>query len=320
MKISGFTFIKNAEKLYIPAKQSILSILPICDEFIIAIGDNDKDDHTLEIIQSIKSEKIKIIHTKWNTKDYPKNTIFAQQTDIAKQHCKGDWLFYLQCDEAIHQNDLKTIKKACKDNLENKSVDGFLFNYLHFWGDYNHYHNSHSWYKKEIRIIRNLPSIHSWKDAQSFRKFSKWEGGTFNDYTSKKDNAKLDVIELDVNVFHYGYVRPPKMMSSKRKSSSSSYHGKNSKILSRIAIEYDYGPLNKLNKYEGSHPSVMKDWIGLFDWSSKLQYSGTRNKKRAPHKHEKIKYRLISFIENTFLNGKVIGGFKNYNIIKKSKI
>ena len=110
------------------------------------------------------------------------------------------------------------------------------------------------------------------------------------------------------------------MMSSKRKSSSSSYHGKNAKILSRIAIEYDYGPLNKLNKYEGSHPSVMKDWIGLFDWSPKLQYSGTRNKKRAPHKHEKIKYRVISFIENTFLNGKVIGGFKNYNIIKKSKI
>ena len=239
--------------------------------------------------------------------------------DIAKQHCKGDWLFYLQCDEAIHQNDLDTIRKACKDHLYNKSVDGFLFNYLHFWGDYNHYHNSHSWYKKEIRIIRNLPSIHSWQDAQSFRKFTKWGGGTFNDYTSRKDNAKLDVIELNVNVFHYGYVRPPKMMSNKRKSSSSSYHGKNAKnILSRIAIEYDYGPLNKLNKFNGSHPSVMNNWISLFNWSSKLQYSGNRNKRRAPHKHEKMRYRILSFIENTFFKGNVIGGFKNYNIIKKS--
>jgi hypothetical protein len=321
MKISGFTFIKNAEKLYIPAKESILSILPICDEFIIAIGDNDIGDNTLKIIQSIQSEKIKIIHTKWNTKDYPKNTIFAHQTDIAKQHCKGDWLFYLQCDEAIHQNDLETIKKACDDHLDDKSVDGFLFHYLHFWGDYNHFHNSHSWYKKEIRIIRNLPSIHSWKDAQSFRKFTKWEGGTFNDYTTKKYNAKLNVIELNVHVFHYGYVRPPKLMSTKRKSSSTSYHGKSAKkIISQIAQEYDYGPLNKLKKYQGTHPSVMKEWISKFNWSSQLQYTGNRNKKRNPHKHEKFKYRLLSFIENTFLNGEVIGGFKNYTIIEKSEI
>jgi len=103
MKISGFTFIKNAEKLYIPAKESILSILPICDEFIIAIGDNDVDDNTIEIIESINSTKIKIIHTKWDTNAFPKNTIFAKQTEIAKEHCTGDWLFYLQCDEAIHE-------------------------------------------------------------------------------------------------------------------------------------------------------------------------------------------------------------------------
>ena len=45
MKISGFTFVKNASKLYIPAKEAILSILPICDEFVIALGDNDDDDN-----------------------------------------------------------------------------------------------------------------------------------------------------------------------------------------------------------------------------------------------------------------------------------
>ena len=318
MKISGFTFIKNAEKLYIPAKESILSILPICDEFIIAIGDNDPDDHTLEIIQSINSPKIKLINTVWNTKAFPKNTIFAQQTETAKEHCNGDWLFYLQCDEAIHENDLPAIQKACSDHLKNKKVEGFLFNYLHFWGDYQHYHNSHSWYKKEIRIIRNLPNIHSWKDAQSFRKFTKWNGGSYEDFMNMKDGEKLSVIELDINVFHYGYVRPPVLMSNKRKSSSSSYHGQNAdKVIAKIDNEYDYGPLNKLAKFIGSHPSSMKNWIGKFNWSSKLQYSGRKNSTRAPHKHEKPKYRILTFIENTFLNGNVIGGFKNYNIIKK---
>ena len=127
MKISGFTFIKNAEKLYIPARESILSILTICDEFIIAVGDNDIDDNTLKIIQSINSDKIKIIHTTWDINQFPKNTIFAEQTDIAKEHCTGDWLFYLQCDEAVHENDLQIIKKACVDHIDDNDVEGFLF-------------------------------------------------------------------------------------------------------------------------------------------------------------------------------------------------
>ena len=67
MKISGFTFIKNATKLYIPVKEAIESVLPICDEFIGAMGDNDEDDNTLAEIKKIKSSKIKIINTVWET-------------------------------------------------------------------------------------------------------------------------------------------------------------------------------------------------------------------------------------------------------------
>ena len=42
----------------------ILSVLPICDEFIVAVGKSDDD--TLEQIKSIDSDKIKIIETDWN--------------------------------------------------------------------------------------------------------------------------------------------------------------------------------------------------------------------------------------------------------------
>ncbi|NQY66952.1 MAG: hypothetical protein HRT72_04415, partial [Flavobacteriales bacterium] len=60
-KISGFTMVKNVSKLYYPIKASIESILPIVDEFIIALGDCDEDDDTRNIIESIGSDKIKII-------------------------------------------------------------------------------------------------------------------------------------------------------------------------------------------------------------------------------------------------------------------
>ncbi|HHW58730.1 MAG: hypothetical protein WBL11_07720 [Bacteroidales bacterium] len=92
MRISGFTFCKNANKLYYPIKQSILSILPIVDEFIVNISDCD-DDKTVELIQSINSSKIKLIFSEWNSEKYPNGTENAHQTDIAKNACSGDWLF-----------------------------------------------------------------------------------------------------------------------------------------------------------------------------------------------------------------------------------
>jgi hypothetical protein len=59
MKISGFTIARNAIQFNYPILESIRSILPICDEFIVNVGDSD--DGTLDLIRSIGSDKIKII-------------------------------------------------------------------------------------------------------------------------------------------------------------------------------------------------------------------------------------------------------------------
>lgn len=306
MTISGFTFVRNASLLYIPVKEAIESILPICDEFVVALAKSDDD--TEAIINSIQSDKIKIIHTEWKTDEYPKNTEFARQTDIAKEACSGDWLFYIQGDELVHENDLDNIKSACQSELNNPKVEGFLFDYLHFWGDYEHYHKSHTWYPKEIRIIRNNPKIHSWKDAQSFRKFELFNYSAY-DYGKKEDSEKLRVKSVGAHIFHYGFVRPPEMMTKKRKVASESYHGSNQHNDPDL---FDYGPLNKIKTYKGTHPKVAQNWIAKHDWKHQLQYSGSRRKDRDILKHEKLKYRIISWIENNLFGGKSIGGFQNY--------
>ena len=108
---------KNASKLYYPIKASIESILPIVDEFIVALGDCDEDDDTLEQIKSIKSDKIKIVHTVWDIKKYPRGMENAHQTDIAKEACSGDWVFYLQADEVVHEDNLKEISKQIHKNF-----------------------------------------------------------------------------------------------------------------------------------------------------------------------------------------------------------
>ncbi|MCF6352612.1 MAG: glycosyltransferase family 2 protein [Cyclobacteriaceae bacterium] len=315
MTISGYTFVRNATKLAYPLKESILSILDLVDEFVIAFIEGDIDDNTLEVIQSIKTNKIKIIEATWEPERFKQNTLYSYLSDVAKNECTGDWLFYLQVDEVVHEKYLPIIKKACEKYLPNTKIEGLLFHYRHFWGDYNHCFTHHGWYPSEIRIIRNLPEIHSWRDAQSFRFYSQFEATT-DFYQSKKFARKLYVAQIPTEIYHYGWVRPPFTMSTKQDRMVKTWDSSKREVK---IVDYDYGPLNKVPKFTENHPRVMQERIKKLDWEKDLQYSGKILEGRALYKHEKLKYRIRSWIELNLLGGREIGGFKNYKIVAKFK-
>jgi hypothetical protein len=310
MKISGFTFLRNANKLYYPISESICSILDIVDEFVIALGKGDSEDNSMAILQKINSPKIKIIETEWDLEKYPNGTEYAHQTDLAKNACSGDWLFYLQGDEVIHEDDLAEITTACKKHLHNPQVEGFVFNYLHFWGDYDHYFCDHCWYKKEIRLIRNLKDIHSWKDAQSFRFIPDFQ---YNDYTRKINTRKLNCVALNARVFHYGWVRPPSLMKNKNDVVMENYK---KTFWKDHSDTFDYGRMDYCKKFNNNHPKIMKERILKLDWKNKLRFNGPAVINRSKMKHERPKYRILIWIEENILGGYVIGGFKNYKLLK----
>ena len=314
MKISGFSMGKNVGKLYYPVKESIMSVLPIVDEFIFALGDCDENDNTLSEIESINSEKIKIIHTKWDIDKYPRGMEHAHQTDIAKEACSGDWLFYIQNDELLHEKYHEQIKNLCIKHIDDKEVEGFLFDYKHFYGDYDHYHFSHVWYKHEIRIIRNNPEIHSWESAQSFRKIPNFDG---INYRIQEGTYKLKVIDSGAEIYHYGWVRPPELMKKKNKAFETNHFGVKVANVNANKDNFSYGPLNRLKVFKGTHPAVLKDWMAKFDWKKELQYSGPVPKDRKKKRHERLKYRILTWIENNLLGGRTIFDFKNYILLKK---
>jgi glycosyltransferase involved in cell wall biosynthesis len=315
VKISGFSFVKNGVKLYYPIVEAIKSILPICDEFVVAVGKGDEDDETKARIAAINNPKIKIIDTEWDLKKYPRGMENAHQTDIAKEHCTGDWLFYLQADEVIHEKYLPIIENRCKELAANKDVEGLLFKYKHFWGDYNHYHGGHGWYPHEIRIVRNDKDIHSWESAQSFRRIENFDGIS---YRQQEDTHKLNVALVDAYVYHYGWVRPPHLMVNKKKALDTIHKGSKrvQEMYQNVADVFDYGPLDRLKIFEETHPEVMTEMISNMDWQDKLQLTGKPNPLREAHKHERIKYRLISLMEKWLYGGKQIGGFKNYKMVE----
>jgi len=302
MTISGFTMVRNATRFYFPIKESILSILPIVDEFVVALGKGSDDDKTEEEILSLNSPKIKIIHRVWDEKRFLDGAIFKDETNAALSQCKGDWCFYLQADEVIHENDLPKIQDYCAKYLNNEKVEGLLFKYYHFWGDYNHHLPYHGWYRNEIRVIRNNCNIVSFKDAISFR---------------KTDDSKLSVVPIDAHIFHYGWVRPPLSMKSKKKEQDLIHSGKSTENnLQEIDKGFDYGPLGRLPLFNKSHPKVMETRIKELYWKDKLNYTKTFPKNYIYNKHEKTKYRIISWLENNLFGGKQLVGYKNWKTIK----
>jgi hypothetical protein len=319
MRISGFSMAKNAAKLYYPLKQAIMSILPVVDEFVVAIGDCDEDDRTRDEVLSIGSNKVRIIDTVWDIVKYPRGMEHAHQTDIAMQACSGDWLFYLQSDEVVHEKYLPHIVEMCGKYLDDSNVDGFLFQYRHFWGDYGHYHDSHCWYRKEIRIVRNDPEIHSWESAQSFRRIPAFDG---INYRQQENTYKLKVVELDAFIYHYGWVRPPSLMTSKIKVMNINHMERNrvDALEKRGAYKgaFDYGLLGRLPVFRETHPALMKEWIARMDWKDQLRHDRRSAGPVGPrHKHDKLKYRIISFIEKYLLGGRRLGEFRNYRIVNK---
>jgi glycosyltransferase involved in cell wall biosynthesis len=241
MKVSGFTFIRNGSILGYPFIESIKSILPICDEFVIAVGKSDDD--TLSKIRAIKSKKIRIIETVWNENMRDRGFVYAQQKMIAQYNCTGDWAFYLEADEILHEDDLPKIYAAMKLYLNNPEVEALAFNYKHFFGSPDWLAISSAWYKTECRIIRN--SIRSWApDGLYFVVMDKNKKGRY-------PKAAL----LDVPIYHYGHVRSIVAMQEKNKRV-----GKYWKHDHPLFNGYQIDP-KALISFTGGHPLIVKSWL-----------------------------------------------------------
>ena len=252
MRISGFSFVRNAVDLYYPVVESIRSALPICDEFVVAAGDST--DGTTDAAALIGDPKLRIIETVWDEEQFVRGASNAAQTNLALAACRGDWCFYLQADEVVHEDDLGALATRLRAYGDDPRVDGLVFEYLHFYADYDHFQTAHNWYRREVRIVRGGRGIRSWKSAQGFR---------------HADGGKLRVVPAGARIFHYGWVRPPLPHDRARRAPwprSISAPRRARQYVPDIEAGYDFGQLHGRARFTGTHPAVMQARIAACDW------------------------------------------------------
>lgn len=254
MRVSGFTFCRNAVKYDYPLVEAIRSILPWVDEFVVNVG--DCDDGTLELVERLGDPRVRILRTVWDESLRQDGLIYAQQTNIALRACTGDWAFYLQADEVVHEADVPAIWAAMEQHLPEADVLGLMFRYLHFEGDY---WSVNPWrYKREIRIVRNDGRVRSHGDACGFR-------SVVDGLDLKRGPASRWQWSRG-RIFHYGWVKAPAVMVQKKREQLSEHYGERFIAGSEVRFyetdRYEFPLYEALKEFRGSHPAVMADRVG----------------------------------------------------------
>lgn len=289
MKVVGFTFIRNAIKYDYPIKEAILSILPLCDEVVVAVGDSEDD--TLALIQGIDTDKIRIIKTVWDDALREGGRVLAVETDKAFDAITddADWCIYIQGDEVLPDHYHDAVRNAMAEYCSNTAVEGLLLDYVHFYGSYDYVGDSRQWYRKEIRVIRKDNQIRSFRDAQGFR----------------KNDRKLKVKPINAKMYHYGWVKHPEKQQLKQQNFNKLWHS-DEWVAEKVAdvSSFDYSQIDSLRRFEGQHPIVMQARIAALNWQ--FDFDPTQKKLS-------LKERFSRFFEK--MTGYRIGEYKNYELI-----
>lgn len=246
--VSGFSFVRNALKYGYPVAAALRSIAPLVEELVVAVGDSE--DGTLELIRGLGIPQLRIIETVWDESLRRGGLILSQQTNVALARCRHPWAFYIQADEAVHENDYDRIRAALERWQDDSSVDALRFRFLHFEGTYAYV--NYVRYRKQNRIIRNNGRVASVGDGAGF--------GTI-------DGRALRARHTGAKIYHYGWARAPEVLRTKTLAFQKLYHDDG-----YVARHYEDVPAEYLSdvdiafRYRGTHPAVMRELIGQMSW------------------------------------------------------
>lgn len=247
--LSGYTYLKNGLKYDYPFRESIRSVVELCDQFVICYA-TDSDDETHSELRALAEEfpQIELYPSEvWRHNRGHEGEVIRLAAEEAMAYCRGQWLWHVQADEVYHEADLPALREALYGAATEK-VDAFRFRVLHFYGNYDTLIKESAqeigWYQRCIRLTRHGKAQHI-KDA----------------WTQILNPGNPGVVrDLDIRIFHYGHVRESEAMRIKMSYMEQLYAPLPEvyEVCPRGEFVYDRIPAAYLSSFPGSHPQVMR--------------------------------------------------------------
>ena len=298
MVIEGFTYVRNGIKMGYPFIASINSLLPIVNKLFVVVGNSD--DGTREAVVNLANDKICIVDSVWEEEKRKNGEIFREQSNLGLAKITGDWAIHIQADEVLMETAREEILQNIKLADAKEEVDGLLFPFYHFWGDYKHIRHTRATHAFEIRAFKNNRKVLSYKDSQGFR--------IFEEPNFKDKGIKLNVLKTDTKIFHYSYTRNPKLMKTKTNYFNRFWHSNDWLSKHNSESDFDFNEVDRLDTFEGDHPKYMESVISKKDWD--FNYNPSKS-------NMSLKEKLLYWIEHHF-NYRFFEN-KNYKVVSISK-
>lgn len=242
MKISGFTIVRNAERLDFPVEASIRSLLPVVDEMVVNVGRSD--DRTLDIVRGIGDAKIRILETEW---DFSRGAaLLREETLRAMRACTHSWGVCIQADEVLHESGAPRLVEAIHQCDGDPRVEGLVVRYHHIFGDPATEAVNRRWYRREVRAVRLDPALRiaPYRDAQGFRVGA--------------EQRKVRARAVEAEMFHYGWLRSAAALRARSEVDRSLYPGRWVPPTDQAAVLRWFPGLRP---FQGSHPRVAQEWV-----------------------------------------------------------
>lgn len=198
--ITGINTIRNGIKNGYPFVESILSVLPLVDEYLI--NDGGSTDGTLEALNKMTEvfPKIKLFQipdyqsVRWDCV----SNVLNHFIDIAQ----GNWIFLGNADELIHESDVKPLKETI---LSEKTADVLRYNRKEVAHNWTKLNEDYYW---PVRTARKIPGL--------YQNWNSYGGDEFLDKDGWiKDSPRARKTEF---VVYHLYAVFPGNMKEKRKN------------------------------------------------------------------------------------------------------
>jgi hypothetical protein len=297
MRISGFSIVKNGDRLGYPYTEALRSLAPFVHEIVVAHGDStDTTAGTLERLKDELQIPLRVLDSPWDPTNTRAGSELARQTNIALKACKHPIRFYIQADEVLCEEDSEQLSHDLERFARDPEVSALALQWEHFYGNYDTVVRSREWYRREIRVIKSdAANWQSYGDAQGFR--IQTDGGRW-----VKGPAALSPARM----YHYGWVRPPAVMIQKSIELDRLWHGQDRD--DSHTVDSIFPVKFGLTAFTGKHPSVMSQRMS--QPHARVSYTPDDNLNWLRLQ----KLRASRWIENQL--GWRPGEFKNYSSLK----
>lgn len=232
--------------------ESILSVLPVCDEFVVM--DDFSTDGTLDVLKKLKARygKIRIIQERWPLKEQ-RDKALATATNWGLQACGGEWVVYCQADEVFHE----TITPYLNVFPRQHKIDTVTFHRMQLFQNFQIQHGDH-WV---VRMGRK-DCLESADDALSFH--LKGKNYTFD--PSPERYQLFDITRCFVDHFPAKYAAQDEIWWHQA-GRQGGWHGKDAAEWKALIAKWQqegYPPewTATTSPFKHQLPVSMVDWVG----------------------------------------------------------